>query len=199
MYESSRHLECLIDRSRTDENGYRPAAIPSPGTVSVRRELVQSFREDLRSLDQLEALQRNTRGPNISREADPPYPGGSHPNHQRAISNSSGPHQAVLANDSAGLQDMARVFIYLVREDQRVRFVLRQHPPEVRERIDIFRESAGEGRGNCLAAAQCPHSTLNGHRKRFVVHSPALTSDANILWDVTGGMPDAVDCTLLHQ
>ncbi|CAG2059583.1 unnamed protein product, partial [Timema podura] len=47
----------------------------------------------------------------------------------------------VLANDSAGLQDMARVFIYLVREDQRVRFVLRQHPPEVRERIDVFRES----------------------------------------------------------
>jgi hypothetical protein len=35
---------------------------------------------------------------------------------------------------------MARVFIYLLREDQRVRFVLRQHPPEVRERIDTFRE-----------------------------------------------------------
>lgn len=35
---------------------------------------------------------------------------------------------------------MARVFIYLLREDQRVRFVLRQHPPEVRERIDVFRE-----------------------------------------------------------
>nr|CAD7442236.1 unnamed protein product [Timema bartmani] len=48
--------------------------------------------------------------------------------------------RSVLANDSAGLQDMARVFIYLVREDQRVRFVLRQHPPEVRERIDVFRE-----------------------------------------------------------
>ncbi|GFG38793.1 hypothetical protein Cfor_02805 [Coptotermes formosanus] len=46
----------------------------------------------------------------------------------------------VLANDTDGFQDMARVFIYLLREDQRVRFVLRQHPPEVRERIDIFRE-----------------------------------------------------------
>nr|CAD7259199.1 unnamed protein product [Timema shepardi] len=53
----------------------------------------------------------------------------------------------VLANDSAGLQDMARVFIYLVREDQRVRFVLRQHPPEVRERIDIFREVLGNVTG----------------------------------------------------
>nr|CAD7603888.1 unnamed protein product [Timema genevievae] len=53
----------------------------------------------------------------------------------------------VLANDSAGLQDMARVFIYLVREDQRVRFVLRQHPPEVRERIDVFREVLGNVTG----------------------------------------------------
>ncbi|XP_069668723.1 cadherin-23 isoform X2 [Periplaneta americana] len=53
----------------------------------------------------------------------------------------------VLANDTDGLQDMARVFIYLLREDQRVRFVLRQHPPEVRERIDIFREVLGNVTG----------------------------------------------------
>jgi hypothetical protein len=45
-----------------------------------------------------------------------------------------------LANDTDGFQDMARVFIYLLREDQRVRFVLRHHPPEVREKIDTFRE-----------------------------------------------------------
>lgn len=36
---------------------------------------------------------------------------------------------------------MARVFIYLLREDQRVRFVLRQHPFEVRDRVQPFRES----------------------------------------------------------
>lgn len=47
----------------------------------------------------------------------------------------------MLANDTGGLQDMARVFIYLLREDQRVRFVLRQHPPEVREKIDVLQES----------------------------------------------------------
>lgn len=46
----------------------------------------------------------------------------------------------VLANDTDGLFDKSRVFIYLLREDQRVRFVLRQHPPEVRNRIDSFRE-----------------------------------------------------------
>lgn len=46
----------------------------------------------------------------------------------------------VLANDTDGLQDMARVYIYLLREDQRVRFVLRQHPNEVREKIDKFRD-----------------------------------------------------------
>lgn len=46
----------------------------------------------------------------------------------------------VLANDTDGLQDISHVFIYLLREDQRVRFVLRQQPPELRDRIHIFRE-----------------------------------------------------------
>lgn len=46
----------------------------------------------------------------------------------------------VLANDTGGLNDTARVFIYLLREDQRVRFVLRQHPPELRHKIESFRE-----------------------------------------------------------
>lgn len=46
----------------------------------------------------------------------------------------------VLVNDTGGLQDMARVFIYLLREDQRVRFVLRQQPPELRSKIEAFRE-----------------------------------------------------------
>lgn len=46
----------------------------------------------------------------------------------------------VLANDTGGLQDTARVFIYLLREDQRVMFVLRQHPTEIRTRIELFRE-----------------------------------------------------------
>ncbi|XP_055586421.1 cadherin-23 [Uranotaenia lowii] len=46
----------------------------------------------------------------------------------------------VLANDSAGLADEAHVFIYLLREDQRVKFVLRLQPPEVREKINIFRD-----------------------------------------------------------
>lgn len=45
-----------------------------------------------------------------------------------------------MANDTGGLKDKARVFIYLLREDQRVRFVLRQHPVELRNRIDSFRE-----------------------------------------------------------
>lgn len=43
-------------------------------------------------------------------------------------------------NDSGGLEDTARVLIYLLREDQRVRFVMRQNPPQLREKIDIFRE-----------------------------------------------------------
>nr|XP_034827125.1 cadherin-23 [Maniola hyperantus] len=46
----------------------------------------------------------------------------------------------VLANDTDGLEDEAHVFIYLLREDQRVRFVLRAHPSEIRDKINTFRE-----------------------------------------------------------
>ncbi|RZC35307.1 cadherin-23 [Asbolus verrucosus] len=53
----------------------------------------------------------------------------------------------VLVNDTGGLQDMARVFIYLLREDQRVRFVLRQQAPELRNRIEAFREILGNVTG----------------------------------------------------
>ncbi|XP_066258040.1 cadherin-23 isoform X2 [Euwallacea similis] len=53
----------------------------------------------------------------------------------------------VLANDTGGLRDTARVFIYLLREDQRVRFVLRQHAPDLRNRIEVFREVLGNVTG----------------------------------------------------
>ncbi|XP_035210796.1 cadherin-23-like isoform X2 [Stegodyphus dumicola] len=46
----------------------------------------------------------------------------------------------VIANDTDGLFDTARVFIYLLREDQRVRFVLRLTPEEIREKLEKFRE-----------------------------------------------------------
>lgn len=46
----------------------------------------------------------------------------------------------VVVRDSDGLNDTAHVFIYLLREDQRVRFVLRQQNFELREKIDKFRE-----------------------------------------------------------
>lgn len=46
----------------------------------------------------------------------------------------------VLANDSLGMKDVAHVFIYLLREDQKVRFVFRLQPDELREKMQIFRE-----------------------------------------------------------
>ncbi|RWS28589.1 cadherin-23-like protein [Leptotrombidium deliense] len=49
----------------------------------------------------------------------------------------------VLANDTDGLADSAKVKIYLLREDQRVRFVLRLTPYELRERLDKFRDVLG--------------------------------------------------------
>jgi hypothetical protein len=47
---------------------------------------------------------------------------------------------SVAAYDKDGLNDTAHVFIYLLREDQRVKFVLRQQNFELREKIDHFRE-----------------------------------------------------------
>ncbi|KPI92876.1 Cadherin-23 [Papilio xuthus] len=47
----------------------------------------------------------------------------------------------VLANDTDGYHDESHVFIYLLREDQRVRFVLRAHPSEIRDKIQMFRET----------------------------------------------------------
>ncbi|ETN63913.1 hypothetical protein AND_004358 [Anopheles darlingi] len=47
---------------------------------------------------------------------------------------------SVTANDSFGCADRAHVFIYLIREDQRVKFILRQRPSEIRDNINSFRE-----------------------------------------------------------
>ncbi|KAH8360154.1 hypothetical protein KR093_011089 [Drosophila rubida] len=49
----------------------------------------------------------------------------------------------VLANDTLGMRDVAHVFIYLLREDQKVRFVFRLQPDELRARIDTFRDTLG--------------------------------------------------------
>ncbi|XP_017143334.1 cadherin-23 [Drosophila miranda] len=49
----------------------------------------------------------------------------------------------VLANDTLGMRDVAHVFIYLLREDQKVRFVFRLQPDELRARVDTFRDTLG--------------------------------------------------------
>lgn len=43
-------------------------------------------------------------------------------------------------NDTGGFNDTAHVFIYLIREDQRLKIVLRQQNFELRERIESFRK-----------------------------------------------------------
>ena len=45
----------------------------------------------------------------------------------------------VTARDRSKHIDAAKVQIYLIREDQRVKFVMRSHPAEIRARIDDFR------------------------------------------------------------
>ncbi|XP_064550681.1 cadherin-23 [Drosophila montana] len=49
----------------------------------------------------------------------------------------------VLANDTLGMRDVAHVFIYLLREDQKVRIVFRLQPDELRSRLDTFRDTLG--------------------------------------------------------
>lgn len=56
----------------------------------------------------------------------------------------------MLANDTGGLEDEAHVFIYLLREDQRVRFVLRAHPSEIRDKIHIFRSHLAKVTGSVV-------------------------------------------------
>ncbi|KAF2362742.1 Cadherin [Trinorchestia longiramus] len=46
----------------------------------------------------------------------------------------------VSVRDRSGAGDQARVFIYLLREDQRVRFVLRLAPDEIRPRLNYLRD-----------------------------------------------------------
>ena len=46
---------------------------------------------------------------------------------------------SVCVKDEGGLSDRAEVFIYLLREDQRVKFVMRSHPEEIRAKMRKFR------------------------------------------------------------
>lgn len=46
----------------------------------------------------------------------------------------------VMVKDVGGFNDTAHVFIYLLRDDQRLKIVLRQQNFEIRERVDLFRE-----------------------------------------------------------
>uniref|UniRef100_T1IXK9 Cadherin domain-containing protein n=1 Tax=Strigamia maritima TaxID=126957 RepID=T1IXK9_STRMM len=47
---------------------------------------------------------------------------------------------SVLVNDTGSFYDTATVYIYLLRADQRVKFVVRLTPEELREKIEYFRE-----------------------------------------------------------
>lgn len=49
----------------------------------------------------------------------------------------------ILANDTDGLSDSSMVYIYLLRQDQRVKFILRLTPQELRARLNKFRSVLG--------------------------------------------------------
>ncbi|XP_063975231.1 cadherin-23 isoform X2 [Diachasmimorpha longicaudata] len=94
----------------------------------------------------------------------------------------------VIVNDTDGLQDTARVFIYLLREDQRVRFVLRQHPPEVRNRIDAFREILGNVTGAIVNVDEYKiHENHDGSvdRTRTDLYLHLVNRQDNSIFDVS--------------
>uniref|UniRef100_A0A8D8Q5N3 Cadherin-23 n=1 Tax=Cacopsylla melanoneura TaxID=428564 RepID=A0A8D8Q5N3_9HEMI len=69
----------------------------------------------------------------------------------------------LMANDTGGLSDTAKVMIYLLREDQKVKFVLRQNPPELREKVDLFRSVLGNVTGAIVNVDECKvHETKDG-------------------------------------
>ena len=72
----------------------------------------------------------------------------------------------VSVRDGFGHVDKATVQIYLLREDQRVRFVFRSQPAEIRARINRFREVLGKVTG----------SIGKGNRNVFSNHQIALRS-----------------------
>ncbi|EFX79347.1 hypothetical protein DAPPUDRAFT_52523 [Daphnia pulex] len=70
----------------------------------------------------------------------------------------------VYVNGSSGFDDTARVLlVYLLRQDQRVKFVLRQHPQFLRTRIDQFREALGNITGSIVNVDELKvHSNEDG-------------------------------------
>nr|CAD7446513.1 unnamed protein product [Timema bartmani] len=57
-----------------------------------------------------------------------------------------------------------------------------------------------ERTSNSLAAGNhCSHSTLNGRPDSILLQAPTLTSDANTLQDVMGGVPDTMDFSDGHN
>ncbi|XP_058798620.1 cadherin-23 isoform X2 [Phymastichus coffea] len=94
----------------------------------------------------------------------------------------------VLANDTAGFNDTARVFIYLLREDQRVRFVVRQHPPEIRSRIEYFREVLGNVTGAIVNVDEYKiHENQDGSvdRTRTDLYLHLVNREDNSIFDVS--------------
>uniref|UniRef100_A0A1A9WMM0 Cadherin domain-containing protein n=1 Tax=Glossina brevipalpis TaxID=37001 RepID=A0A1A9WMM0_9MUSC len=99
----------------------------------------------------------------------------------------------VLANDSSGMKDVARVFIYLLREDQKVRFVFRLQTNELRDRVHEFKDRsdhdslddnflaiATQDNGNATTKLYQYTNDLNRH---FNVcnHIDKLTNNAHML------------------
>ncbi|KAJ8674820.1 hypothetical protein QAD02_010606 [Eretmocerus hayati] len=94
----------------------------------------------------------------------------------------------VLANDTAGFQDSAKVFIYLLREDQRVRFVLRQHPPEIRNKIEYFREALGNVTGAIVNVDEYKvHENQDGSvdRTRTDMYMHLVNREDNSIFEVS--------------
>ena len=69
----------------------------------------------------------------------------------------------VCVRDIGGNNDSAKVYIYLLREDQRVRFVLRNHPEDIRAQLLEFRGLLADITGSIVNVDQIKvHENPNG-------------------------------------
>ncbi|XP_076365612.1 cadherin-23-like isoform X2 [Tachypleus tridentatus] len=93
----------------------------------------------------------------------------------------------ILVNDTGGLSDTAKVFIYLLREDQRVRFVLRLTPMELRQKLDEFRALLANITGAVVNVDECKfHENPDGsiEKKKSDLYLHFVNQRNNSIMDV---------------
>lgn len=93
----------------------------------------------------------------------------------------------IIANDTEGLSDTSMVYIYLLRQDQRVKFILRLTPQELRKRLNKFRSVLGNITGaivNIDSYKYYENQDGSVDRKKTSLYLHFVNPDDNTIIDV---------------